>query len=88
MTNKLLAFTFAAVIAGCGRVSNNNNGTDDMGAGGTGGGGGGGSEPGDMAGVVPCICPTGYTCDWPACCVGGNAGHRASTSRPSTSPAP
>ena len=68
MTNKLLALAFAALVAGCGN-SSNNNGTDDMGMGGGGGGGNGG---GDMAGVVPCICPSGFTCDTAGVCVGGN----------------
>ena len=78
MMNKLLAFAFAALVAGCGSGSNNNNGTDDMGTGGTGGtGGGGGSAPADMAGVVPCVCPSGYTCDTGGVCVGGNAGNIA-----------
>jgi len=69
MTNKLLALAFAALVAGCGN-SSNNNGTDDMGMGG--GGGGGGNGGGDMAGVVPCICPSGFTCDTAGVCVGGN----------------
>src|SRR4051812_29093487 len=72
MTNKLLAIAFAVLVAGCGSNSNNNNGTDDMGAGGGGGGGGGGMGGGDMAGVVPCICPTGFSCDTAGVCVGGN----------------
>ena len=71
MTNKLLALAFAALVAGCGN-SSNNNGTDDMGMGGGGGGGGGGNGGGDMAGVVPCICPSGFTCDTAGVCVGGN----------------
>src|SRR3954471_3036709 len=71
MTNKLLALAFAALVAGCGN-SSNNNGTDDMGSGGGGGGGGGGMGGGDMAGVVPCICPSGFTCDSAGVCVGGN----------------
>ena len=25
-----------------------------------------------MAGVVPCVCPSGYTCDSAGVCVGGN----------------
>ena len=77
MTHKLLALAFAALVAGCGS-SHNNNGGDDLGTGGTGGtGGGGGSGPADMAGVVPCICPTGYSCDGSGVCVGGNAGQIA-----------
>jgi hypothetical protein len=75
MTNKLLVLAFAAVVAGCGgNNNNNNNGGDDMGAAGSGGGGGGGMGGGaDMAGVVPCVCPTGYSCDPSGVCVGGNA---------------
>ncbi|HWE29106.1 MAG TPA: hypothetical protein VHB97_13955 [Polyangia bacterium] len=75
MTNKLLAIAFAALVAGCGSGSNNNNGGDDMsGAGGSGGGGGGGgSGPSDMAGVVPCVCPSGYSCDGNGVCVGCNS---------------
>jgi len=73
MTNKLLALAFAALVAGCGSKSNNNGG-DDMGTGGNGGGGGGGGGmPADMAGVVPCICPSGFTCDTAGVCVGGNS---------------
>jgi len=76
MTNKLFAIAFAAVTvlgAGCGSGSNNNGG-DDLGTGGNGGGGGGGggSGPSDMAGVVPCVCPTGFSCDPSGVCVGGN----------------
>ncbi|HEX9103376.1 MAG TPA: hypothetical protein VF997_14290 [Polyangia bacterium] len=73
MTNKLLALAFAALVAGCGSGSNNNNG-NDLGSGGSGGGGGGGgSGPSDMAGVVPCVCPSGFMCDANGVCVGGNA---------------
>ncbi|HEX6836414.1 MAG TPA: hypothetical protein VF334_07555, partial [Polyangia bacterium] len=71
MTNKLLALAFAALVAGCGSGSNNNNG-DDMSTGGNGGGGGGGGMPADMAGVVPCVCPSGFTCDGNGVCVGGD----------------
>ena len=72
MTNKLLALAFAALVAGCGSGSNHNNG-DDMGMGGAGGGGGGGgSGPSDMAGVVPCICPSGFSCDGNGVCIGGD----------------
>ncbi len=75
MTNKLLTLALMAIVAGCGSGSNNNNGDNDMGAGGTGGNGGGGGAGGgaDMAGVVPCVCPTGYMCDSGGVCVGGNA---------------
>jgi hypothetical protein len=76
MTNKLAAIAFAAFTAlgaGCGSGSNNNNGGDDLGSGGAGGGGGGGGAgQSDMAGVVPCVCPSGYSCDSAGVCVGGN----------------
>ncbi len=74
MTNKLLALALAAIVCGCGSSNNNNNGNGDMGAGGSGGSGGGGGNggPGDMAGVVPCVCPSGYSCDSAGVCVGGN----------------
>jgi hypothetical protein len=72
MTNKLLTFAFAVLVAGCGGNSNQDMGSDDMGSGG--GGGGGGGAPADMAGVVPCICPSGFTCDGSGVCTGGNVG--------------
>src|SRR4029079_10336038 len=46
--------------------------TDDMGMGGGGGGGGGGNGGGDKGGGLPCICPSGFTCDTAGVCVGGN----------------
>ncbi len=74
MTNKLLTFAFAVLVAGCGGKSNNNMNSDDMGQGGAGGGGGGGGAPADMAGVVPCVCPSGFSCDNSGVCTGGNVG--------------
>ncbi|MGZ3406099.1 MAG: hypothetical protein ACXVAN_06610 [Polyangia bacterium] len=53
MTNKLLALTFAALVAGCGSGSNNNSGDGGAGSGG-GGGGCGASSACTTAGATRC----------------------------------